>query len=40
VNAAIAAMGGDTFDTRMYWDKNPTAAPTYVDAASCAGQRP
>ena len=40
VNAAIAAMGGDTFDTRMYWDKNPTAAPTYVDPTSCAGARP
>jgi len=40
VNAAIAAMGGDTFGTRMYWDKSPTAAPTYVDANSCEGVRP
>jgi hypothetical protein len=40
VNAAIAAMGGDTFDTRVYWDTNPTAAPTFEDPASCAGTRP
>ena len=35
LNAAITRQGPDNFRTRMYWDKNPTAAPTYVDAASC-----
>ncbi|HXT17022.1 MAG TPA: SusD/RagB family nutrient-binding outer membrane lipoprotein [Gemmatimonadaceae bacterium] len=31
VKAAITQMGGDdVFTTRMYWDKNPTAAPTYT----------
>jgi hypothetical protein len=29
VSAAIAQQGADDFLTRMYWDKNPTAAPTY-----------
>ena len=29
VDAAIARQGADDFTTRMYWDKNPTAAPTY-----------
>jgi hypothetical protein len=31
LNAAVTAMGGttDDFTTRMYWDKSPTAAPTY-----------
>jgi hypothetical protein len=29
VQAALTQMGGpDEFTTRMYWDKNPTAAPT------------
>ena len=32
---AIARQGPDDFKTRVYWDKNPTAAPTYVDAATC-----
>jgi hypothetical protein len=36
VDAAIARQGADAFTTRMYWDKNPTAAPTYQ--AGC-GQR-
>jgi hypothetical protein len=31
VTAALAQMGGtDDFTTRMYWDKSPTAAPTYT----------
>ena len=31
VSAAVSALGvnGDTFNGRMYWDTNPTAAPTY-----------
>ena len=29
VAAAIARQGPDVFSTRMYWDNNPTAAPTY-----------
>jgi hypothetical protein len=29
VAAAATRMGGDEFSTRMYWDKSPTAAPTY-----------
>jgi hypothetical protein len=29
VNAAIAAQGPDVLTTRMYWDKNPQAAPTW-----------
>jgi hypothetical protein len=37
VNAAIANMGADDFLTRMWWDSNPTAAPTYV--AGC-GTKP
>lgn len=36
--AALSQMGAsaDDFTTRMYWDKNPTAAPTYVTGC---GQR-
>jgi hypothetical protein len=34
---AVDRMGGDGFDTRIYWDSNPTAAPTYE--AGC-GVRP
>ena len=30
VDAAIAAQGADDFNSRMYWDKAPTAAPTYA----------
>ena len=29
VDEAIARQGPDDFTTRIYWDKNPTAAPTY-----------
>jgi hypothetical protein len=32
VEAAISKMGGDEFSTRMYWDKSPSAAPTYPGA--------
>ncbi|HKO15554.1 MAG TPA: SusD/RagB family nutrient-binding outer membrane lipoprotein [Gemmatimonadaceae bacterium] len=39
VKAAVQAMGGaDVFTTRMWWDTNPTAAPTYP-GPSC-GTRP
>jgi hypothetical protein len=38
VDAAIARQGPDEFTTRMYWDTNPTAAPTYP-GPSC-GVRP
>ena len=31
-DAAIARQGADEFTTRMYWDTNPTAAPTYPGA--------
>ena len=34
VDAAVTRQGADDFTTRMYWDKNPTAAPTYP-GASC-----
>jgi hypothetical protein len=30
VAAAIARQGADNFNTRVYWDTAPTAAPTYV----------
>ncbi|MEO7822740.1 MAG: SusD/RagB family nutrient-binding outer membrane lipoprotein [Gemmatimonadaceae bacterium] len=38
VDAAIARQGPDEFTTRIYWDSNPTAAPTYP-GPSC-GVRP
>ncbi|HEU4748085.1 MAG TPA: SusD/RagB family nutrient-binding outer membrane lipoprotein [Gemmatimonadaceae bacterium] len=38
VEAAIARQGPDEFTTRIWWDSNPTAAPTYP-GASC-GVRP
>lgn len=37
VAAANTAQGTDNFATRIYWDTNPTAAPTYVSAQVCAG---
>ena len=37
VTAAVTSMGEDTFNARMYWDSNPTAAPTHT--ATC-GVRP
>ncbi|HMI45264.1 MAG TPA: SusD/RagB family nutrient-binding outer membrane lipoprotein, partial [Gemmatimonadaceae bacterium] len=29
MDAAVARQGADDFTTRIYWDNNPTAAPTY-----------
>jgi hypothetical protein len=35
LNAALAQMGGpDNFATRMWWDSNPTAAPTHTGACN------
>jgi len=35
VNAALTQMGGpDDFATRMWWDSNPTAAPTHTGACN------
>ena len=30
LSAAVSRQGADEFETRMYWDKSPTAAPTYT----------
>lgn len=38
LDAAVGRQGADNFTTRMYWDSNPTAAPTYP-GATC-GVRP
>lgn len=35
LDVAVARQGADLFTTRMYWDSNPTAAPTYPGAAVC-----
>lgn len=35
VAAAIADQGPDAFETRMYWDTKPTAAPTYPTTYTC-----
>jgi len=40
VSAAIAAQGADAFSTRMYWDKSPSAAPTYFVGCGVRGQAP
>lgn len=40
VNAAIAVQGPDVFGTRMYWDKQPTVAPTYFNGCGVRGQAP
>lgn len=34
VDAAVSRQGADDFTSRMYWDSNPTAAPTHP-GASC-----
>jgi SusD/RagB-like outer membrane lipoprotein len=34
LDVAVGRMGADEFTTRMYWDSNPSAAPTYP-GASC-----
>jgi hypothetical protein len=38
VDEAVSRQGADNFTSRMYWDSNPSAAPTYP-GASC-GVRP
>jgi len=35
LDVAVSRQGADLFTTRMYWDSNPTAAPTYPGAAVC-----
>lgn len=37
---AIARQGADTFNSRMYWDTKPTAAPTYVAGCGVRGSAP
>jgi hypothetical protein len=37
VDAATAQQGADVFETRMYWDKNPSAAPTYAGIGAACG---
>jgi hypothetical protein len=32
LDVAVTRQGADEFTTRMYWDTNPTAAPTYPGA--------
>ena len=35
LTAAIAQQGADAFETRMYWDTNAAAAPTYPTTFTC-----
>jgi hypothetical protein len=35
LQAAITAQGADAFESRMYWDTTPTAAPTYPTTFTC-----
>lgn len=35
LQAAVARQGADDFKTRIYWDKSPATAPTYVDVMTC-----
>jgi hypothetical protein len=35
VQAAVQRQGADDFTTRMYWDTQPAAAPTYDAGANC-----
>ena len=37
VAAAVARQGPDNFQTPVWWDSKPSAAPTYVDATTCTG---
>jgi hypothetical protein len=37
IDAATAQQGADVFETRMYWDKNPSAAPTYAGIGAACG---
>lgn len=39
MQAAITRQGPDEFTTRIYWDSNPTAAPTYP-GSSCGTRTP
>ena len=32
LSKAVSRQGADLFQTRMYWDMNPSAAPTYPGA--------
>jgi hypothetical protein len=34
INAAVSSMGGDTFNTKVWWDV-PNKAPTFTTAAAC-----
>ncbi|MFL5486902.1 MAG: SusD/RagB family nutrient-binding outer membrane lipoprotein [Gemmatimonadaceae bacterium] len=35
LDVAISRQGPDVFTSRIYWDSNPTAAPTYPGATVC-----
>ncbi len=35
VEAAVGRQGPDDFTSRMYWDSNPTAAPTNTSPTTC-----
>jgi len=35
LSAAISIQGADAFETRVYWDTNPTVAPTYPTTFTC-----
>jgi hypothetical protein len=37
IDAAVLQQGADVFETRMYWDKNPSAAPTYAGIGAACG---
>jgi hypothetical protein len=37
IDAATAQQGADVFETRMYWDKSPAAAPTYAGIGAACG---
>jgi hypothetical protein len=37
IDAATAQQGADVFETRMYWDKSPSAAPTYAGIGAACG---
>ena len=37
IDAVTAQQGGDVFETRMYWDKSPAAAPTYAGIGAACG---
>jgi hypothetical protein len=37
VGVAVTQQGADVFETRMYWDKSPSAAPTYAGIGAACG---